>query len=216
MLSFPDDIKKWGFSGQGISGGIKLLSKYGKLLLGAYILRRLHSGNSHEVSEHKRSGTISKYGKLILGAYLMGKLRSGKFYGTKEHEESTGGMLNKYGKLMLTTYAMKRLRSGNSHEKTEQSQQYTEPSIHGTSSLSRMAKKYGKLLMGAYLLRRFHHEEPEAEVTEIVETETYEEGRGSSMIRFNTVLVGALAGVTALYAVKRYRAKHRGYKIEVE
>jgi hypothetical protein len=193
-----------------------LLSKYGKLLLGAYILRRLHSSNSHEVSEHRSSGMLGKYGKLILGAYLVKRFRAGKRHGTAEHEESTEGLLHRYGKLMLTTYAMKRLRSRKSHKEMEQPQEYVEPPTRHGSFLPHMAMKYGKWLLGAYLMRRFHHRGPEAEITEVVETETYEEDKGSSMFKFNTIMVGALAGVTAVYAIKKYRAKHCGYKIEVE
>ena len=214
MLSFPDE--KWELSGQETSGGTRLLSKYDKLLLGAYILRRLHSGNSHEVSEHRRSGMLGKYGKLMLGAYLVKRFRAGRHHKTAELEKSTEVLLHRYGKLMLTTYVMKKLRSEKSRNETEQSQQYMEPSMHGNSLLPHMAKKYGKWLLGAYFVRRFHHKEPRAKITEIVETEAYEEDKGSSMVKFNTIMMGALAGVTAVYIFKRYRAKHSGYKIEVQ
>lgn len=196
-----------------------MLGKYCKLLLSVYILKKLNSGNSHEVteiSERKKSGIISKYSKLILGAYLMRRLKAGRYYGTRGHEESTGGLLNRYGSLMLTTYAMKKLRSRKSHKETEQPQ-YMEPSVHGSSFLPHTAKKLGKWLLGIYLLKRLHHEEPDAEIEETIEIETYEEDKGSSLINLNKVIVGALVGVTAMYAVKKYRANHNDeYDICIE
>lgn len=207
------------FSGQEILGGIRLLNKHCKLLLGAYILKRVCLKSPHEVSEvsePERGGAMSKCGKLILGAYLIKRLREGRYYGTREHEESTGGLLRKYGKLMLTTYAIKRLRSRKSQKETEQPEEYMEPSVEGRSSLPRMAKKYGKWLLGVYLMKRFHHkEEPEAEVAEALETEAEEEGEGSSMIIFK-IIMGALAGITAIYAIKKYRAKCCGQNTDVE
>lgn len=193
-------------------------NKYVKLLLGVYILKRLGLRNSHEVSEvseSKKSGAVRKYGKLILGAYLMKKLGVSRYYGTGERG-STGGLLNRYAKLMLTTYAVKRLRSRKSRKETEQPEEYMEPSTSHCSFLRHKVKKIGKWVLGAYLLKRFHHREPEAEIEEIVETETQEEDEGTSMIKLNKVVVGALAGITAIYAIKKYRAKHSGYKIDVE
>lgn len=196
-----------------------MLNKYCKMLLGAYVLQRLSSRNHHEVSEvseHKKSGALREYSSLVLSAYLMKRLREGTHYGTRVREDSTGGLLHKYGKLILTTYAMKKLQSRKSHEETEQPQQHTEPSVHGKSSLPHQAKKYGKWLTGAYLMKKFNHREPEAEMTEIVEKETCEEDKGSSMIKFNTIIVGALALVTAIYAINKYRIKHIGHEIDVE
>lgn len=196
-----------------------MLNKCGKLLLGVYILKRLSSKNSQEiseVSEPKRSGAVRKYGKLILGAYLMKRLKAGRYYGTREREESSGGLLHKYGSLMLTTYAMKKLRSRKSHKETEQPEQYNEPSVEHGSFLPQMAKRYGKWLLGVYLVRRFHHKEPEADIEEMVETEPYDEEEETSMITFNKVIMCALAGVTAIYAIKKYRAKCCGHNIDVE
>lgn len=201
----------------GNSGGIRLFGKFGKLLLSAYVLKKLNSGNSHKVSEPKKNGIMSKYSKLILSAYLMKKLGTGKYSGTREQEGSKGGLLHKFGKLMLTTYAVKKLRSEKVPDETEQSRQYTEKSsIQCSSSSPHTAKKYGKALMGAYLLKRLHHRKPETETTEAVETKTYEESGGPSMIKFSTIVMGAVAGATAIYAIKKYRAKHSEYKIEAE
>jgi hypothetical protein len=206
LLSFPEDNKK-GILQSGNTRGNKMLSKYGKLLLGAYILKRLISGKSHtvsEVSEHKRCGTVSKYGKLILSAYLIEELRTWG-YGTRERKE---GLLNRYGKLMLTTCAVKKLRSGKSHKEKEQPEKNIKTSTNHGPFLPHAAKNFGKCLLGIYLLRKFHHRAPEAEIEEIDETETYDEDKETSMIKFNTIIVGALAGITAAYAIKKYRAKH--------
>lgn len=192
-----------------------MLSKYGKLLLGVYILKRLILGKSHtvsEVSEHKRCGTVSKYGKLIVSAYLIKELRAWG-YGTRGKK---GGLLSRYGKLMLTTCAVKKLRSEKSPKEKEQPEKIIKPSTNHGSFLPHVAKKYGKWLLGVYIMKKFHHREPEAEITEVVETETYEEDKGSSMIKFNKIIVGALAGVTAVYVIKKYRTKHLGHKIDVE
>ena len=43
-----------------------MLSKYGKLLLGAYILKKFISEDSNQVSEQKTNGIMSRCGKLIL------------------------------------------------------------------------------------------------------------------------------------------------------
>lgn len=177
-------------------------------------MKKLISGKSHtvsEVSEHKRCRAVRKYGKLILSAYLIEELRTWG-YGTGERKE---GLLSRYGKLMLTTCAVKKLRSGKSHKEEEQPEKNIKPSSNQGSFLPHMVKKYGKWLLGVYLLRKFHHREPEAELEE-VEVKTYEEDKGSSMIKFNTVVMGALAGITAAYAIKKYRAKHSEDKIGVE
>ena len=196
-----------------------MLNKCGKLLLGVYILKRLSSKNPQEiseVSEPKRSGAVRKYGKLILSAYLMKKLRAGRYYGTREREESSGGLLHKYGSLMLTTYAVKKLKSRKSRKETEQPEQYIEPSVEQGSFLPHMAKRYGKWLLSVYLVRRFHHKEPEAEIEEMVETKPYDEEEEPSMITFNKIILGALVGISAMYVIKKYRAKCCEHNIDVE
>jgi hypothetical protein len=79
-----------------------------------------------------------------------------------------------------------------------------------------MAKNYGKWLMGIYLLKGLHHREPEAEIEETVETETGEKEKGSSMLKLDKIIMGAIVGVTAMYAIKKYRTKCCGHKIDVE
>lgn len=178
---------------------------------------KLKSGNSREISEPKKNGILSKYGKMILGAYLMKKLGTGEHYRPKEHEENKEGLLQKYGKLMLTTYAIKKIQSGKPHEETGQPQQYVkEPSTQYSSMLPHKVKKYGKWLTSAYLMEKLHHKEPEAETTEVVETETCEEDKGSSMVKLSTIVMGAVAGTTAIYAIKKYRARQNGYRVETE
>ncbi|WP_292390059.1 hypothetical protein [Methanosarcina sp. UBA5] len=49
------------------------MNKYGKLLLSAYIMKKMKSGRSPG-----RKGILRKYAKLALGAYLLNKLRSGR------------------------------------------------------------------------------------------------------------------------------------------
>ncbi|WP_440948825.1 hypothetical protein ACSAZL_09410 [Methanosarcina sp. T3] len=48
------------------------MKRYGKLLLSAYIMKKIKPGGS------QKSKGINKYGKLLLGAYLLEKLKSEK------------------------------------------------------------------------------------------------------------------------------------------
>ena len=47
------------------------MKKYGKLLLSAYLMKKIKSGGSQ-----KSKGTMHKYAKLALGTYLLKKLKS--------------------------------------------------------------------------------------------------------------------------------------------
>lgn len=49
------------------------VSKFGKLLLSAYIMDRIKKGDSH-----RSSGLLKKYAELSLGAYILKKLKSEK------------------------------------------------------------------------------------------------------------------------------------------
>lgn len=49
------------------------MSKYGKLVLSAYIVKKMKSGRSPG-----SKGILRKYAKLALGAYLLNKLKSEK------------------------------------------------------------------------------------------------------------------------------------------
>lgn len=55
-------------------GGVRLqtMRKYGKLLLSAYVMKKLKSGVAP-----KGRGTIRRYLKLAAGAYLLNRLKSG-------------------------------------------------------------------------------------------------------------------------------------------
>ena len=117
--------------------------------------------------------------------------------------------ISKYGKLLLSAYIMKKIKSVRS------------PSSKGT------LRKYAKLALGAYLLNKLKSGitqkegeiEPEEEMVlgEPAEIEAGEvgAGRGSSM-RVGKIILGALAGATLIYAVKKRAGKRRGHKIEVE
>lgn len=66
------------------------VNKYGKLLLSAYIIKRMKSGGSPG-----KRGILHKYAKLALGAYLLNKLRSGRVEKEEEAEvEPEEMMLN--------------------------------------------------------------------------------------------------------------------------
>lgn len=52
---------------------MRTVNKYGKLLLSAYIMKKLKSGVSP-----KGRGSIRKYIKLAAGAYLLNRLKSGR------------------------------------------------------------------------------------------------------------------------------------------
>jgi hypothetical protein len=49
------------------------MKKYGKLLLSAYVMKKIKPGKSQ-----KSKGFINKYGQLALGAYVLNKLKSEK------------------------------------------------------------------------------------------------------------------------------------------
>lgn len=51
---------------------LKYINKYGKLLLSAYVMKKMKS-----VKSPGKKGILRKYAKLALGAYLLNKLRSG-------------------------------------------------------------------------------------------------------------------------------------------
>jgi hypothetical protein len=78
------------------------MSKYGKLLLSAYLMKKIKS-----VESSKSRGTMRKYAKLAFGAYLLNKLKSGKTQKkvgaeVEPEEEITGkGSSMKIGKIIL-------------------------------------------------------------------------------------------------------------------
>jgi hypothetical protein len=89
------------------------MNKNGKLLLSAYIMKKMKSGRSPGIK-----GFFSKYAKLALGAYLVKKLKSEKpekeFETEMEPEEEVGepaevealeGSPTKIGKIILGVLA---------------------------------------------------------------------------------------------------------------
>lgn len=84
--------------------------------------------------------------------------------------------------------------------------------------------KYAKLALGAYLLNKLRsgrvekEEEAEVEPEEMMlnEAEEVEKGMGRPSMGIGKIIMGALAGATLIYAVKRHTAKKRAHKIAVE
>jgi hypothetical protein len=99
-----------------------------------------------------------------------------------------GGIISKSAKLMLVGYLFKKLKLTN--VKSEKFEEKVEP--------VEIAGPVEKL-------------EPEEETALIEKGE-----RGSSRMRIAKIAVGALAGATLAYAMKKRAAKKREYKIQVE
>ncbi len=90
------------------------MNKYGKLLLSAYIMKKMKSGGSL-----RSGGILHKYVKLALGAYLLNKLKSGKpqkeieaemepeeeMFSKAEEVEAEKGSSRKIGKIVLGALA---------------------------------------------------------------------------------------------------------------
>jgi len=109
--------------------------------------------------------------------------------------------MKRYGKLLLSAYVMKKVKSG------------------GPQKSGGLIKKYGKLVLGAYLLEKLKSGISEKEAVpemELEEVKSNETGGGSSMLKLGKVVMGMLAGATAIYALKKYSAKKNGYKIKVQ
>ncbi len=68
---------------------MKNMNKYGKLLLSAYIMKKMKS-----VRSPGRKGTLRKYAKLALGAYLLNKLKSRRLEKGIKAEEPEEMMLS--------------------------------------------------------------------------------------------------------------------------
>jgi hypothetical protein len=112
--------------------------------------------------------------------------------------------MSKYGKLLLSAYIMKKMKSEGS------------PRSRGKMH------KYAKLALGAYLLNKLKSGKTQKEVKVEPEEEIIlskagkvETGGGSSM-KIGKIILGALAGATLIYTVKKHAAKRKGHKIEVE
>ena len=114
-----------------------------------------------------------------------------------------------YGKVLLSAYLVNKIKAVGSEK-------------------NKGLLKYGELVLGAYILERLKSEksqreiepealEPEAPVESeaLIEPELNKSGKGYSM-RFGRVVMGALIGITAMYALKKHSAKKSGHKVAVE
>jgi len=104
--------------------------------------------------------------------------------------------MRKYGKLLLSAYIMKKIKSGKSQKG--------------------IVRKYAKLALGALLLKKLNSIKFEKEVKPVEEVELIETERGASRMGIGKIIMGALAGATVIYAIKKYTAKKSGHKIEVQ
>lgn len=78
--------------------------------------------------------------------------------------------------------------------------------------------KYAKLVLGTFILNKFKSDKTQkkAEDNSKEEIEASDADEGSSLTAFGTIILGVLAGVTILYAFRKYAADKREYQIEVE
>lgn len=79
-----------------------------------------------------------------------------------------------------------------------------------------IVRKYAKLALGALLLKKLNSIKFEKEVKPVEEVELIETERGASRMGIGKIIMGALAGATVIYAIKKYTAKKSGHKIEVQ
>ena len=105
--------------------------------------------------------------------------------------------MRKYGKLLLSAYIMKKIKSGKSQK-------------------GGIVRKYAKLALGTLLLKKLNSIKFEKEVKPVEEVELIETERGASRMGIGKIIMGALAGATVIYAIKKYTAKKSGHKIEVQ
>jgi hypothetical protein len=106
--------------------------------------------------------------------------------------------MRKYGKLLLSAYIMKKIKSGKSQK--------------GAG----IVRKYAKLALGTLLLKKLNSIKFEKEVKPVEEVELIETESGASRMGIGKIIMGALAGATVIYAIKKYTAKKSGHKIEVQ
>jgi len=120
--------------------------------------------------------------------------------------------MNKYGKLLLAAYIMERIKNENSKKDTG------------------LLKKYAKLALGAFIVKKLKSAKSDnkEEMLETEELELSEEGSkvkghkhlatgafaGASGILIGAI--GALAGVTILYAAKKKMDKRHKYQVAVK
>jgi hypothetical protein len=102
-----------------------------------------------------------------------------------------------YGKLLVSAYLIRKINSW------------------GSIKSGGVVNKYGKLVLGAYILEKLKSEKSLKEL-EPEELELNESGKGSAMKKIGKIMMGAIVGATAVYALKKYTTKKSGYKIAVE
>lgn len=88
--------------------------------------------------------------------------------------------------------------------------------IKSGKSQKGIVRKYAKLALGTLLLKKLNSIKFEKEVKPVEEVELIETERGDSRIGIGKIIMGALAGATVVYAIKKYTAKKSGHKIEVQ
>jgi hypothetical protein len=112
-------------------------------------------------------------------------------------------------KLLLSAYLMKKIDS---------------KIARGSGGI---VSKYAKLMLVGYIfkklkvkniaLSKFEKEaEPAKEAEPVKEVESKKTARESSKMGIGKVVVGALAGATIIYAVKKFAAKSSWHKIQVQ
>lgn len=79
-----------------------------------------------------------------------------------------------------------------------------------------IVRKYAKLALGTLLLKKLNSIKFEKKVKPVEEVELIETERGASRMGSGKIIMGALAGATVIYAIKKYTAKKSGHKIEVQ
>jgi hypothetical protein len=108
-----------------------------------------------------------------------------------------------FGKLLLSAYLMKKIDSRVSR------------------SSGGMMGKYAKLMLVGYLFKKFKirnikSSKLENEIEPVEENELLETKRGSLKMGIGKIIMGALAGATIIYAMRKYAAKKSWHKIQVQ
>jgi len=113
-------------------------------------------------------------------------------------------------KLLLSAYLMKRLNSR---------------LARGSGGI---VSKYAKLMLVGYLFKKLKFknitlskskkevEAIEKEVEPVEKVESNKKARGSLIMKIGKIIMGALAGATIIYAVKKFAAKNCCQKIQVQ
>ena len=84
-----------------------------------------------------------------------------------------------------------------------------------------IVSKYAKLMLVGYLFKKLKVKnialsKSEKEAEPVEEGESKEKARGSLIMGIGKIIVGALAGATVIYAVKKFATKCTRHKISVQ